>query len=130
MKAFTTHCRAIPGFKATDAPSVLEIEGGQVLALEDPSVKWLPAGEFKFRITKPDFLYEAREIKQSDGSKKKEMVPTIYHSHAIYFSAQDALLAAKQMIREQFERTLIKKGVAYTEEQVEEKYKEIQEITL
>jgi len=54
MKKFIIHNRALAGHPKTgEAPSVVEVEGEIILALEDPSVMWLPEGEFYFRILKP-----------------------------------------------------------------------------
>ena len=63
MKKFIVYTRAIPGIrKGNDPPSVIEVEGELIKPTEDPSVMWLPPGEFKFRILKPEYLYEPKEI--------------------------------------------------------------------
>jgi hypothetical protein len=58
------------------------------------------------------------------------MVPPVYHSHAVYWTSTQALSRAERMIHDMFEHDLRKKKIAFTEEQVREKCKEIQEILL
>lgn len=130
MKKYIVHSKAIQGVKSGDIPAILEVEGEYVEALDDPSTMWLPSGEFKFRITKPEFLYEPQDIRQADGSKKKVMTPAVWHSHAIYASDDGAQFAAEKIVREQFEYDLRKNAVVFTEEQVEEKRKQIKLIKL
>lgn len=99
MRKFVVHTRALPGCcKTTDAPTVVEVEGEILSPLEEPSVMWMPKGEFFFRILKPVSLHESHEVKQADGTKKKEMIPSVYHSHAIYHSLEEAKAAAEQLI--------------------------------
>lgn len=131
MRKFVVHTRALPGCrKDTNAPTVLEVEGELITAIEDPSVLWLPEGEFRFRIFKPESLYEPKEIVKQDKSIEKIMIPPVYHSHAVYWTATQALSRAERMVRESFEHDFRKKKIAFTEEQVREKCKEIQEILL
>jgi hypothetical protein len=132
MKTFIVHTRALPGCcKTGDAPSVVEIEGEVILAVEDPSIMWLPEGEFKFRVMAPEALYEPQEVKQADGSKKKVMVPTVYHSHAIYQSAAEAQLAAEKMVQMSLDFDVRKGRISsYTEEELKSKLAEIQTIML
>ncbi len=131
MRKFIVHTRSLPGHKYTGAPIVLEVEGELIAAVEDPSVMWLPEGEFKFRITAPEALYEPKEIPQPSGPPKKEMVPPVYHSHACYWTVHGAQAAAERMVRSemQFE---IRKGrmESFTEEELKAKYAEIQTIML
>jgi hypothetical protein len=132
MKKFVVHTRPLPGCcKTSEAPIVVEVEGELVTSLEDPSVMWLPAGEFKFRIMLPESLYEPSESKQPDGSKKKTMVPTVYHSHAIYPTLEAAQAAAKSMIKSGLDFEVRKGRLAsYTEEELEAKCVEIQTLML
>ena len=76
MRKFVVHTRALPGVKSNGAPIVLEVEGELIQSLEDPSVMWLPEGEFKFRIMTPESLYEPHEVSQ-EGVTKKVMVPPV-----------------------------------------------------
>lgn len=132
MKKFIVYTRALPGCqKSEDVPSVIEVEGELVTAMEDPSIMWLPKGEFKFRITKPEFLYEMQELKQADGSKKKTAVPTVYYSHACYWTLIQARSVAERMVRESMDFE-VRKGrvVSYTDEELKAKWFEIQEVLL
>jgi hypothetical protein len=119
MRKFIVYTRAIPGCcKVGDAPTVVEVEGEVVSAQEDITVQWLPAGEFKFRITKPDFLLE----KDSE---------TIYYSHSVYWTIHGAYAAADRIIRQSLEFTQRKtKGEPFTEEELKAKIAEITEILL
>lgn len=132
MKAFVVHTRQIPGCAACrpgDTPmSIVEVEGEYVTSMEDPSVMWLPKGEFRFRILKPEFLYEPHEVKKESGVKEKTMVPTIYHSHAVYLTLEEAREAAKKMVVSELEFAVRKKKIdSYTAVEVEGKLSEIQE---
>lgn len=125
MRKFIVHTRPLPGCcKVGDAPTVIEVEGEMISATEDPSVKWLPEGEFRFRITKPDFLFEPKQA----GSK--EMVPPVYHSHAIYWNVYQARAVAERLVRQGFEFSKRKSGKEYSKEEVRAKYSEITEIIL
>src|SRR5579885_3795733 len=119
MKAFVIHTRQVPGCacKAEQTPLFLvEVEGEMVTPMEDPSVGWLPKGEFMFRIAKPPFLHEPHEVKKADGTKEKVMLPAVYHSHAIFLTEAEALESARKLIRYQFEFEIRKQRLeAYTE---------------
>ena len=92
MKKFIVYTRAIPGIrKGNDPPSVIEVEGELIKPTEDPSVMWLPPGEFKFRILKPEYLYEPKEIVKDDKTVEKIMIPPIYYSHSVYWTVSQAL---------------------------------------
>jgi hypothetical protein len=112
-------------------PTILEVEGEILTGLEDPSVTWMPAGEFYFRIFKPEFLYESKETKIEDGSKKKIMVPIVYHSHAIYHELAEAQAAAEKMIKSGLDFEVRKGRLAsYTEEELKAKCAEVQILEL
>ena len=131
MRKFIVYTRQVPGYrKPSDAPTVVEVEGEMITGTEDVSVMWLPEGEFKFRITAPDFLYEPREIKQANGSKGTVMVPSIYYSHACHWTKFGAWAEAKRMVRQGFEFGLRKHGKTYTAEEMAAKVAEITEILL
>ena len=130
MRKFIVHTRAIPGCPNGDVPAVVEVEVELITGIEDASVMWLPGGEFKFRITQPEFLYEPREVKKADGSKGTVMVPPVYHSHACHWTVHGAQVEAQHMIRRGFEFAQRKYGTPFTEEEVAAKQKEIQEILL
>lgn len=132
MKKYIVYTRAIPGHHKVnpETPTVIEVEGELVKGVEDPSVMWIPTGEYLFRIIKPTFLSESVEIKKVDGTKEKMTIPPVYYSHAIYDTVEDAYDKAKKLIRSNFEFEERKRHVAFTEEEVKEKYSEITEITL
>ena len=126
MKAYILYTRPIPGYnKEEDLPYIVEVEGEMITAMEDPSVMWLPNYEFRFRISKPEFVYESREV-----AGKNILVPPVYHSHATYPSSIEALVGANNMVFQQFLFVKRKTGVDFTEDQVNAKCKEIQVIYL
>lgn len=85
-----------------------EVEAEVVTAMEDPSVMWLPVGECKMKIVKPESLFE----KQLDGS----LTPPVWHSHAFYTSEFIAREIAKEHIRHDMERVARKKDLPFNEE--------------
>src|SRR5580692_5531160 len=121
MRKFIVHTRALPGCcKAGDAPIILEVEGEIITGLEDPSVMWLPEGEYKFRILKPESLYEPKE---APGAKEKTMVPPIYCGHNFFSTAHD-------LVNHSFEFAQRKSKIEYTYDQVVARCSEIQEVML
>ncbi len=135
MKAYVVHTRPVPGCAACRPEStpitIVEVEGEYVSPVEDPSVMSLPKGEFKFRILKPEFLYEPHEVKKLDGSKEKTMVPTVYYSHSIYLSLEEAREATKKLVVGELEFALRKKKIdSYTAVEVEAKLSDVQEVML
>jgi hypothetical protein len=132
MKKFIVYTRAIPGCcRIGEAPSVVEVEGEMVAAVDDPSVGWLPSGEFKFKILKPEFLYETHEIKLADGSRKKITVPPVYYSHAMYWTEIQAMSVAERMVRESLEFEVRKGRVeSFSPEELKAKCAEIQKVML
>lgn len=128
MIKFVVHTRALPGIKFTGAPIVLEVEGELVQSLDDPSIMWLPEGEFMFRIMAPEALYESREIHQLSGPPKKEMVPPVYHSHACYWTVHGAMAAAERMVRAGLEFDIRKlRKDEFTEEELAAKIQSLTE---
>ena len=87
----------------------------------------LPKGEYKFRILKPESLYEPRE---DSRTKEKTMVPPIYCSHAFCSTTHEARAKAYAMIAHSFEFAERKQKIAYTHEQVAQKCSEVQEVLL
>ena len=131
MRKFVVHTRPLPGCcKTGDLPTILEVEGEMITATEDPSVLWLPEGEFRFRILKPEVLYEPKEIVHADKTREKITVPPVYYSHSVFWTTHQAMAKAIHLVRQQFEYAKRKDGTEFTEEQVSEKVKEIQEILL
>ena len=129
MRKFIVHTRPIPGCckGSGDAPTIVEVEGKMIYG----AVTFLPEGEFYFHIMEPDFLYEPKEEKQPDNSKKKIMVPVTYHSHAIYHDVTEAQAAAKKMIKSGLDFEVRKERLAaYTEEELDAKCAEVQVLML
>ena len=128
MRKFIVHTRALPGCcKAGDAPLIVEVEGEMITGLQDPSVMWLPEGEYKFRILKPESLYEPKE---APGVKEKTMVPPIYCSHTLFSTAHEARTAAYHLVNHSFEFAQRKSKIECTYEQVVTRCSEIQEVIL
>ena len=122
MRMFIVHTRALAGCcKTGDAPLIVEVEGEIVTGLQDPSVMWLPKGEFLFKIVRPESLHETHD--------KVTTLP-VYYSHSIFDSLDSARQKAELMITSGFEFELRKHQVSYTPEQVAEKIAGIQEVML
>lgn len=132
MKAYVVHTRPLPGCcKSGDVPTILEVEGEKISAMEDPSVLWLKEGEFWFRILKPESLYESTETKMPDGSKKKVMVPPVYFSAGVYPSLEEARTVAQFMVKASMDFEVRKKRIeSYSEEDLQKKLAEIKEVLL
>jgi hypothetical protein len=123
MRKFIVHSRPIPGhIKSSDAPTVVEVEGELITAMEDATILWLPKGEFKFRITKPEWLYEP--------TNDKKLTPPVYYSHACYWSSDQAHVFAERMVRHGFEFAERKQGIKFSDEEVKAKFSEITELLL
>lgn len=129
MRKFIVHTRAIPPQKG-EAITILEVEGDLITAQEDASVMWAPAGEFRFRITKPEFLYEAREIIKSDKTKEKVMVSPVYYSHSVYDGLEQARDEACKLVFHSFQFIARKTGVEFNNEQALGKVRQVPEILL
>lgn len=123
MKKFIVYTRSVPGKSNTTAPSIVEVNLEIIKAVEDVSVMWMRAGEYKARIIAPNWLYELK-----DGSTEK--IAPIYYSFNFFFSANHARLVAQQMVRSEFGFNFRKYGTEFTEEDIQAKFKEIQEILL
>lgn len=67
----------------------------------------------KVKIHAPDFLLDRRP----DG----KLVPSVWFTNGVYDTEKEALAKAKSDIRSIFERDRLKKGVAFTEEDVQAK---------
>jgi hypothetical protein len=98
--------------------SVMEVEIEILSAMEDPTVLWLPEGEFKARVMAPTSLYD------QDGK------PPVWYSHAIYWTIHGAWARAERDVRSAFDFNLRKYGIPYTEEDVKAKLADIQEVLL
>ena len=131
MIKFIVHTKSIPKIHSGDVPAIVEVSGQIVSPMDDPSVIWLPRAEFRFRIESPAFLYEPQEIKSEDGSKKKVLMPPVYHSHAVYSTLEEARAICTALIKEEFEFKLRKNKItSYTQEELEAKISQINIILL
>lgn len=101
---------------------IAEVEIELVKPIEDPSVMWLPKGEYRARVLAPKSVYE----KQLDGS----LLPPLWYSHVFYETIKQAREYVEKSVREGFERELRKRKVVYTEEEVQQKLSEIEEVNL
>lgn len=130
MKKFVIHTRAIPGVETGDL-TIVEVEGHVITALEDHTIMLLPKNEFKFSIERPEFLCETRETKLSNGSKKKDIIPSVYYSHAIYHSLEHARAVAETLVQESLEFDVRKGRLAsFTLEDIKAKCAEVKELLL
>lgn len=132
MKGYVVYTRQVPcsACRKTDAPTIIEVEYQKITAMEDPSVNFMPAGEFKARIFQPEFLWEPKEGTKSDGSKEKTMVPPVYHSHSVHETLEDARRKAFELVESGFKFELRKRGTEYTQEEVQAKMVDVQELSL
>lgn len=101
---------------------VTEVEIELVKAVEDPSVMWLPEGEYKARILDPKSLYE----KQIDGS----LLPPLWYSHAFYEDMEEVIEYFDKALREESDRARRHHKTGYTEEEIQQKLSEIEEVKL
>lgn len=111
MKKFVIHSR-----KGTT--SIMEVECELVQAIEDPSIMWLPAGEYRARVLEPAALHQKIE-KLVDGKKVVTLVPDVWCSHSFYSSLEEAKVQGERLVRHGFEFALRKHGTAFTEEDVQ-----------
>jgi hypothetical protein len=103
--------------------AVVEVECEVVSSMEDPSVMWLPTGEYRVKIFKPDMLLE----KKPDGS----LAPSIYMSWALFPSEEVALAQAKIDIERGMLRQASKAHESPpTEEQIAEAKSKVESILL
>jgi hypothetical protein len=130
MRKFIIHTRPIPGVETGDL-TIVEVEGHVITALEDPSVMWIPKSEFKFSISRPEFLCETRETKLPNGTKKRDVIPSVYYSHAIFHSLEHVRAAVETMIQEGFEFAVRKGRLAsFTLEDIKTRRAEVKELML
>ena len=107
-----------------DSTSVVEVECEIITGMEDPSVMWLPPGEFRARVVAPTYLYERKK-------DSKELIPPVWYTHAFYDSIELAMQQAEKDIRNGFERDIAKHKIeSYTEEDVKAKLAEITVVML
>ena len=130
MRKFIVHTRSVPGLqKSEDMPTILEVDGEFNVGPEYYSLMGKKEQSISFTILQPEYLYDDKEIVK-DGKKQKILAPPTFAMHAIYNDPTEARLRAERVVRSLLERAKRKDGVDFTEEQVAEKLKEIQEVYL
>lgn len=100
MRKFVIH-------SGRDKTSIMEVECQMITAIEDPSVMWIPKGEYRARILKPNTFTE------KDGRS------LVWYSIAFYDTLEVAKEASATLVRSSFEFELNKHSISYTEEQVQ-----------
>lgn len=109
--------------------SIIEVEVELVTPVEDPSVMWLPPGEYKARIMEPKSLYIKVDT-MVDGKKETIMVPDMWFSHAFYDSYAAALQAAQTLIEQEYQFNLRKYGKVFTDVDLASAFMAIQLVRL
>jgi hypothetical protein len=98
--------------------NIQEVEIEIVTPLEDPSVMWLPQGEYRAHVVKP------RVFTEKDGKK------SVWCSFVFCDDLETAKVKAEHMIRDSFEFELRKYSTEFTEEQVQTALAEVQVVML
>jgi len=102
------------------APTIVQVECVMASGLDDPSVMWCSNQEYYMKIVGPiGFLRN-----HHDGS------PLLMLGHNLFWNTQQAMTAAKSIVRGTYEFNFRKKKIAFTEDEVEAKCNEIKEIML
>lgn len=86
---------------------------------------WLPAGEFKVKITAPDCLLEKRVV-----GKDTFLDPVCYYSHSIYDSESSAAESAMKSLIESMKRDANKRGLVCSEQEILDAVSDIKTIKL
>jgi len=97
--------------------SIIEVEVEIISSLEDPSVLWLKAGEWRARILQPTSFHQRIE-KVVDGKKEVVMQPDVWCWHSFSDSIEEAQRKAEDLIVQSFEFDLRKYGKSFTDEDV------------
>lgn len=105
--------------------AIMEVECELISSLEDPSVMWLPPGEFKIKITAPKELLTKKMV-----GKDTILEPTIYYNHSIFSSEEEAIRSAHQLIRKTIELRCIKHKTEFKEEDVLAEFVKIKKVKL
>jgi hypothetical protein len=130
MRKFIIYSRSVPSVEKTeDMPTIIEVEGDLLVGIPFYCLMGRRQQVDHFRIMKPDFLYEVKDIVKN-GKKDKISEPPVYAMHAIIDDIIEARRQAEKLVRAILQREQRKSGVEFTEEQVLEKIREIQEVYL
>ncbi len=98
--------------------SIMEVECEIISAVEDPTVLWLPTGEYRARITAP------ASFKEKDGKAP------IWYSFNFIEDLASAQKKCEGTVREEFEFNLRKYGTNFTEEEVQKALSEVETVML
>lgn len=110
MRKFVIHSKK-------DKSVIFEVEVEIISAMEDLSVTWLPAGEYKARIIKPD-LFHSRVEKTIGDKKEFVLEPAVWYQFAFYDSLELAQIKCAELIRKDFEFNQRKHQTSFSEEDV------------
>ena len=105
-----------------ETTTIIEVECEKISGLEDPSVLWLPSGEFKVKISAPKSILN----KETNGTYSA----ISYYNHGIYDSYEEALKATEFLIRKSFELNAVKHNSSFSEEDIQAKLLTVQTIKL
>jgi len=97
--------------------AIYEVEVEVLSPMDDPSVMWLKAGEYRARVVQPTIFHQKVE-RTRDGKKETTLVPDMWYSFAFHDSYESALADASNLVRQEFEFNLRKYKTSYTEEDV------------
>lgn len=109
--------------------SIQEVEVEVILATEDPSVAWLPAGEYKARIMKPTSFHMKIE-KLINNKREMVDVPDVWYNFAFSDSLEDAKATCAELIREEFKFKQRKHKIDFTEQDVADAQAKMQVVLL
>jgi hypothetical protein len=109
--------------------SIMEVECEKVQPLEDPSVMWLPAGEYRASVLLPTTFHQKFE-RLVEGKKVVTMVPDVWHSHAFYDTLELAQAQVKDIILSEFKTNLRKYGTIINVVDLNVAYESVKIITL
>lgn len=105
--------------------SIIEVECERITGREDPSVMWLPAGEYTVKITAPQSLLTKKVV-----GKETTLEPTIYYSHGVFDSEEAAVTASHLLMRKTIELRAMKSKTAFKEEDVTAEIEKIKVVKL
>jgi hypothetical protein len=87
--------------------TIYEVECEKITPMQDPSVLWLPQGEYRARVLAPAIFHEP-------VGTGPEVAPPIYHSHAFLATVEEAMAQV-----EVWARIPPKRATPKTEEEIQ-----------
>jgi hypothetical protein len=87
--------------------TIYAVECEKITPMQDPSILWLPQGEYMARVLAPAVFHEP-------VGTGPEVVQPIYHSHAFYSTAAEAMAQVEVWVR-----APVKRGTPKTEEEIQ-----------